>query len=138
MTDIQKLLGHNEKSKVQKNLCKEEQDKRYACICSLCKKKYSMIKLESMMLIIYRGQVGTGGKNGKTRMGKRSEGGCSPFSTVLTLGNSNFTCCCCLVAETYRTLRNPMDHSLPGSFLCGISQARILEWVAICSFMGSS
>lgn len=39
MTDIQKLLGHNEKSKVQKNICKEEQDKRrYACICSLCKK----------------------------------------------------------------------------------------------------
>ena len=27
----------NEKSKVQKNICKEEEDiRRYACICSLC------------------------------------------------------------------------------------------------------
>ena len=29
------------------------------------------------------------------------------------------------------TLCNPMDCSLPGSFVHGISQARILEWVAI-------
>ena len=29
------------------------------------------------------------------------------------------------------TLRNPMDCSLPGFFIYGIFQARILEWVAI-------
>ena len=29
------------------------------------------------------------------------------------------------------TLCNPMDHSPPGSSVHGISQARILEWVAI-------
>jgi len=29
------------------------------------------------------------------------------------------------------TLCNPMDHSLPGSSVHGILQARILEWVAI-------
>ena len=29
------------------------------------------------------------------------------------------------------TLCDPMDHSLPGSSVYGISQARILEWVAI-------
>ena len=29
------------------------------------------------------------------------------------------------------TLRNPMDHSLPGSSVHGIFQARILEWGAI-------
>ena len=34
-------------------------------------------------------------------------------------------------------LCNPMDYRLPGSSVCGISQARILEWVAI-SFSGSS
>ena len=29
------------------------------------------------------------------------------------------------------TLYDPMDYSLPGSSVHGISQARILEWVAI-------
>ena len=33
---------------------------------------------------------------------------------------------------------DPMDHSLPGSSVHGIFQARILEWVAMPSFSGSS
>ena len=33
---------------------------------------------------------------------------------------------------------DPLDCSLPGSSVYGISQARILEGVAICSFRGSS
>ena len=33
---------------------------------------------------------------------------------------------------------NPMDCSLPGSFVHGISQARTLEWVAISFSRGSS
>ena len=32
---------------------------------------------------------------------------------------------------SYLTLRDPMDCSLPGSSVHGISQARVLEWVAI-------
>ena len=36
------------------------------------------------------------------------------------------------------TLCNPMDHSLPGSSIHGILQARILEWVAMCSLRGFS
>ena len=36
-----------------------------------------------------------------------------------------------LVAQSRLTLSNPMDCSLPGSSVHGISQARILEWVAI-------
>ena len=35
-------------------------------------------------------------------------------------------------------LCDPMDHSLPGSSVPGIFQARILEWVALPSFRGSS
>ena len=35
-------------------------------------------------------------------------------------------------------LCDPMDHSLPGSSVHGISQARILEWVAISFSRGSS
>ena len=35
-------------------------------------------------------------------------------------------------------LCNPMDCSLPGSSVCGIFQARILEWVAMPSSRGSS
>ena len=42
---------------------------------------------------------------------------------------------CCLfvvlVTKSGLTLGNPMDCSQPGSSVYGISQARILEWVAI-------
>ena len=34
------------------------------------------------------------------------------------------------VTQSYLTLRNPMDCSLPGSSVHGIFQARVLEWVA--------
>ena len=40
-----------------------------------------------------------------------------------------------LFTQTYLILCDPMDCSLPDSFVRGISQARILEWVAI-SFPG--
>ena len=42
------------------------------------------------------------------------------------------------VAQSCLTLCNPMDCSLPGSSIHGIFQARILEWVAISFFRGSS
>ena len=35
------------------------------------------------------------------------------------------------VAQSYPTLHDPMDCSLPGSSVHGISQARVLWWVAI-------
>ena len=43
----------------------------------------------------------------------------------------------CLVTKSCPILCNPMDCSLPGSSVHGISQARILEWVAIPSSRGS-
>ena len=42
------------------------------------------------------------------------------------------------VAQAYPTLANPMDFSPPSSSIHGISQARILEWVAISFSRGSS
>ena len=43
------------------------------------------------------------------------------------------------VAQSYLTLSDPMDCSLPGSSIHGIFQARILEWAAIsfslCMYM---
>ena len=41
------------------------------------------------------------------------------------------------VASVALTLCNPMGCSLPGSYVCGILQARILEWVAMPSYRGS-
>ena len=38
---------------------------------------------------------------------------------------------CCLVSKSCLTLYNPMYCSLLGSSICGIFQARILEWIAI-------
>ena len=45
---------------------------------------------------------------------------------------------CCLVAKSCLTLWDPMDCSLPGSSVHGISWARILEWVATSFSRGSS
>ena len=42
-----------------------------------------------------------------------------------------FRGCCCLVARSHLTLCDPSDLGLPGSSVHGISQARILEEVAI-------
>ena len=45
---------------------------------------------------------------------------------------------CCLVTQSCLTLRDPMTCSLPCPSVHGISQARILNWVAISSSRGSS
>ena len=37
------------------------------------------------------------------------------------------------VAQSCLTLHDPMDGSLPGSFVHGILQARILEWLPLPS-----
>ena len=42
------------------------------------------------------------------------------------------------VAQSRLTLSDPMDYSPPGSSVHEISQARILEWVAISFSRGSS
>ena len=47
-------------------------------------------------------------------------------------------CCCCLVAKLCPTIFDPMDWTLTGSSVHGISQARILEWVVLSFFRGSS
>ena len=47
-------------------------------------------------------------------------------------------CVACLVTQWYLTLCDPMDCSPPGSSVHGISQARILEGVAMPSSRGSS
>ena len=43
-----------------------------------------------------------------------------------------------LVTKSFLNLCHPMDYSPPGSSLHGISQAKILEWVAIYICRGSS
>ena len=46
--------------------------------------------------------------------------------------------CACLCTQLHQTLCDPMDCSPPGSSVCGISQERILEWVAVSYSKGSS
>ena len=47
-------------------------------------------------------------------------------------------CCCCLLAKSCLTLCNPVDYSPLGSSVRGISQASLLEWLAIFFSRGSS
>ena len=55
---------------------------------------------------------------------------CTPTSSVF--------CCCYSLTQSCPTLCDPMDCSLPGYFVHGILQTRILESVAIPFFGGSS
>ena len=57
---------------------------------------------------------------------------------VLLCLNSPCVCVFVLVAQSCLTLCNPFDCSPPVSSVYGISQARILEWVAITFSRGSS
>ena len=50
---------------------------------------------------------------------------------------SNYMCTCSVI-QLCPTLFDPMDCSLPGSSVHGISQARILQWIAISYCRGSS
>ena len=46
--------------------------------------------------------------------------------------------CVCMCTQLRSTLSDPKDYTPPGSWVHGISQARILEQVAISFFRGSS
>ena len=58
--------------------------------------------------------------------------------TVFGSSTIDLVCCCCSAAKSCLTLCDPMDYSPPGSSVHGISQARILEWIAISFSRGSS
>ena len=60
---------------------------------------------------------------------------CNPSLSLLLRVHS---LCCCLVAQSCPTLCHPMDCSSPGASVHGISQARILECVAVSFSRGSS
>ena len=72
----------------------------------------------------------------------------SPSSCALILAATSLSfkilfrlyppCGVCSVAQSCPALCDPMDSSPPGSSVHGISQARILEWVAISFSRGSS
>ena len=51
---------------------------------------------------------------------------------------SRAACVRAMSLQSCPTLSYPIDHSPPGSSVDGILQARILEWVAMPSFRGSS
>ena len=65
----------------------------------------------------------------------RASVGTSGKSELYTWDKS---CMCAKSFQSCPTLCDPMDHSLPGSSVHGVLQARILEKVAISSFRGSS
>ena len=83
------------------------------------------------------GRLPTGSKVSVTGYGQEAFLGVS-FGKETQTALANTFCCCCLVTQLCLTLSNPMDYSLSGSSVQGISQARMLEWVAISFSRGSS
>ena len=63
---------------------------------------------------------------------------CVVYKIWFYKGNWGKQACLCWVPKSYLALCDPMDCCLPGCFVHGISQARILEWFAISSSRGSS
>ena len=57
---------------------------------------------------------------------------------VIDLRGNHLVCVCMLKHLVVSDSLQPLDCSLPGSSVHGISQARILEWVAISSSKGTS
>ena len=63
------------------------------------------------------------------------------MESVLSVSSLNITTNNVLVVQLISCVRlfwDPVDCSPPGSSVYGISQARILEWVAVSFFRGSS
>ena len=60
------------------------------------------------------------------------------ITLMIILTDKSWYCCYCLVTKSCPILCNPVDCSLPGSSVHEISQARIIEWVAISFLRGSS
>ena len=60
-----------------------------------------------------------------------------PSLSSTFLLQSLYACVHAKLLQLYPTLCNAIDCSLPGSSVHGISQARILEWVAMPSSRGS-
>ena len=54
------------------------------------------------------------------------------------MGMTEGTCVHAKSLQSCLTVCDPMDCSLPGSSVHGILQARILKWIALHSFWGSS
>ena len=50
----------------------------------------------------------------------------------------SWVCMHAKLLQLYLAFWDPMDYSQPGSSVCGILQARILEWVAMPFSRGSS
>ena len=64
---------------------------------------------------------------------------CVPYEMCVCVCVCVCVCACaCVYAQLYLTLCDPMDCSLPVSSDHGISQARMLEWVATSFSRGSS
>ena len=68
-------------------------------------------------------------------LGQRSLEGYTPWGRRV---RHELATCHCSLTKLCLILYNPMDYSLPGSSLHGISQARVLEWVGISFSRGSS
>ena len=65
----------------------------------------------------------------------------SSLSVVLHPRIQPIAGCCavlCLVTQLCPILCDPMDNSPPESSVCGILQAKILEWIAMPSLRGFS
>ena len=57
---------------------------------------------------------------------------------ILILCSTEMCVGCCIVTKSWPILCDPMNCSPPGSSIHGISEARILEWVAISFPRGAS
>ena len=105
----------------------------------ICRKKASQKeKIWSLLKVvtIWQEKEDLRKSNHKTFIQKKWQQKVSKKVVIKLLSSTH--CCYCLVAKSCLTLCHPVECSLPGSSAHRILQARILEWVAISFFRGSS
>ena len=77
--------------------------------------------------------------HGQRSMGGYSPWGCKRVRYDLVIKQQLSRCDVCVLSRfSHVWVCNPMDHSLPGSSVHGLLQARILEWITMPSSRKSS
>ena len=106
----------------------------WVCICDR-----KMTLAAAWRVIVSREQIGAG--EASSRLSQKFNDKCENWDQqkvkIRPLGRESGEGACS-VAQSCPTLCNSLDCSPPGSSVLGISQARILEWVAISFSRGSS
>ena len=102
------------------------------------KAAYSQRRCSHCVLMVHKDRHGLCGVTVSFVPSLQVHGEAPAWKGLLSEVGPSQRCLCAQSLQSCPTLCNPMDHSLLGSSIRGILQAKILEWIAIPFSRGSS